>query len=401
MAQPVGVLKEYTLPQVVNNKTSTSSRMTIREYKRIGEGAFGTVVEAVLRYADNNPSSSSSSPLPPPPPPSESAVNGSFQESKSNGSHKDGWLGPFAIKRVPAQTEYKSRELEILRVVHHPNIVSLRFFFDKKSSADDKVYQNLVMECLPSTLQSEIKFYRQSKYTIPYPHMKAYTFQLARAMLYLHGLGVSHRDIKPSNILVDPNTIQLKICDFGSAKKLEPNQPSVSYICSRYYRAPELIVGCSLYTTKIDIWGLGCVIAEMFLGKPIFQGTSPETQLKEIAKLLGPPPNTFFFKSNPQYRGNMYTTRLFSCTVEERFRQIFSNSPPDAIDLLMKILVYDPEQRASPRKVLVQPFFNELKNQDFKVYPRGASEPIILDLFNFSDFELELLGPYKNELGLV
>lgn len=402
MAHPVGVLKEYTLPQVVNNKTSTSSRMTIREYKRIGEGAFGTVVEAVLRYADNNPSSSSSSPLPPPPPPpSESAVNGSFQESKSNGSHKDGWLGPFAIKRVPAQTEYKSRELEILRVVHHPNIVSLRFFFDKKSSADDKVYQNLVMECLPSTLQSEIKFYRQSKYTIPYPHMKAYTFQLARAMLYLHGLGVSHRDIKPSNILVDPNTIQLKICDFGSAKKLEPNQPSVSYICSRYYRAPELIVGCSLYTTKIDIWGLGCVIAEMFLGKPIFQGTSPETQLKEIAKLLGPPPNTFFFKSNPQYRGNMYTTRLFSCTVEERFRQIFSNSPPDAIDLLMKILVYDPEQRASPRKVLVQPFFNELKNQDFKVYPRGASEPIILDLFNFSDFELELLGPYKNELGLV
>lgn len=398
MAHPVGVLKEYTLPQVVNNKTSTSSKMTIREYKKIGEGAFGTVVEAVLRYADNNSSSSSSFS---PPPPSESAVNGSFKESKSNGSHKDGWLGPFAIKRVPAQTEYKSRELEILRVVHHPNIVSLRFFFDKKSSADDKVYQNLVMECLPSTLQSEIKFYRQSKYTIPYPHMKAYTFQLARAMLYLHGLGVSHRDIKPSNILVDPNTIQLKICDFGSAKKLEPNQPSVSYICSRYYRAPELIVGCSLYTTKIDIWGLGCVIAEMFLGKPIFQGTSPETQLKEIAKLLGPPPNTFFFKSNPQYRGNMYTTRLFSCTVEERFRQIFSNSPPDAIDLLMKILVYDPEQRASPRKVLVQPFFNELKNQDFKVYPRGASEPIILDLFNFSDFELELLGPYKNELGLV
>ncbi|KAG5419790.1 MCK1 [Candida metapsilosis] len=407
MAQPVGVLKEYTLPQVVNNKTSTSSRMTIREYKKIGEGAFGTVVEAVLRYADNNNNSSPAST-------SHDSANGTTNESTNgnNRNHKDnGWLGPFAIKRVPAQTEYKSRELEILRVVHHPNIVSLRFFFDKRSSVDDKIYQNLVMECLPSTLQSEIKFYRQSKYTIPYPHMKAYTFQLARAMLYLHGLGVSHRDIKPSNILVDPSTIQLKICDFGSAKKLEPNQPSVSYICSRYYRAPELIVGCSLYTTKIDIWGLGCVIAEMFLGKPIFQGHSPETQLKEIAKLLGPPPNTFFFKSNPQYRGNMYTTRLFSCTVEERFKQIFSNSPPDAIDLLMKILVYDPEQRASPRKVLVQPFFNELRGrrkadgnggyEEFKVYPRGASEPIVLDLFNFSDFELELLGPYKSELGFV
>lgn len=372
------VINEYTLPDVVENKSSRASKMTVREYKRIGEGAFGTVVEAMLKYHD-------------PPKDNDDKANG------NNARNNQDWLGPFAIKRVPAQTEYKSRELEILRFVNHPNIVSLRFFFDKTSSADNKVYQNLVMECLPSNLQSEIKYYRQSKYTIPYPHMKAYTFQLARAMLYLHGYGISHRDIKPSNILVDPNTVRLKICDFGSAKKLEPNQPSVSYICSRYYRAPELIVGCSLYTTKIDIWGLGCVIAEMFLGKPIFQGQSPESQLKEIAKLLGPPPNTFFFKSNPQYRGNMYTTKLFNCTIEERFKQIFSNSPDDAIDLLMKILVYDPDTRASPRRVLVHPFFRELKSEDFKVYPRGSSVPIELNLFNFSDFELDLLGSLKDE----
>jgi len=367
----LSTVNEFTLDDVIDNRTSTLSRMTIKEYKKIGEGAFGTVVEAKLRYEPSNPAE----------PPSE-------------------WLGPFAIKRVPAQTEYKSRELDILRVVNHPNIVSLRFFFDKASTnpQDRVIYQNLVMECLPSNLQTEIKYYRQSKYTIPYPHMKAYTFQLTRAMLYLHGFGISHRDIKPSNILVDPSQVSLKICDFGSAKKLEPNQPSVSYICSRYYRAPELIVGCSVYTTKIDIWGLGCVIAEMFLGKPIFQGMSPTLQLKEISKLLGPPPNTFFFKSNPQYRGNMYTTKLFSCTVEERFKQIFSNSPPDAIDLLLKILVYDPEVRASPRRVLVHPFFDELKKKDFQVYPRGSQEPIRLNLFDFSKLELDLLGPLKDQL---
>lgn len=360
-------VNEYTLGHVINNQTSSSSRMKVKEYKRIGEGAFGTVVEAVLKNTDDANSE---------------------------------WLGPFAIKRVPAQTEYKSRELEILRAVNHPNIVSLRFFFDKALSnlQDKTIYQNLVMECLPSNLQSEIKYYRQSKYTIPYPHMKAYTFQLARAMLYLHGFGISHRDIKPSNILIDPATVTLKICDFGSAKKLQPQQPSVSYICSRYYRAPELCVGCSTYTTKIDIWGLGCVIAEMFLGKPVFQGQSPDFQLKEISKLLGPPPNTFFFKSNPQYRGNMYTNSLFSCTVEERFKQIFSNSPSDAIDLLLKILVYDPELRASPRRILVHQFFHELKKPDFQVYPRGSSEPITLNLFNFSEYELELLGPLKDEL---
>lgn len=363
----IAPIDEYILNDVVNNDTSESRRMYVKEYKRIGEGAFGTVVEALLAPLDDQ------------------------------GHPKPPRIGPFAIKRVLAQTEYKCRELEILRTVKHPNIVSLRYFFDKRSHVDGKIYQNLVMECLPSNLQNEIKYYRQSKYTIPYPHMKAYTFQLARAMLYLHSLNILHRDIKPSNILVDPMTVRLKICDFGSAKQLEPNQPSVSYICSRYYRAPELIVGCTVYTTKIDIWGLGCVVAEMFLGKPIFQGQSSELQLKEISKLLGPPPKTFFFKSNPQYRGNMFSSKLFNCSIKERFEQIFSNSPPDVIDLLLKILVYDPDTRASPRAVLVHPFFYELRHDKFQVYPRGAQEPIEMNLLDFTPHELELLGPYKDE----
>lgn len=362
---PDSKLPEYTVNDVVSNETSKSKRMHIKEVKRIGEGAFGTVVEAFLANTDEN---------------------GPVTTDK---------LGPYAIKRVLAQTEYKCRELEILRTVSHPNVVCLKYFFDKRNSDDGKVYQNLVMECLPSNLQSEIKYYRQSKYTIPYPHMKAYTFQLTRAMHYLHGLNISHRDIKPSNILVDPRTVSLKICDFGSAKQLEPDQPSVSYICSRYYRAPELIVGCTVYTTKIDIWGLGCVIAEMFLGKPIFQGQSLELQLKEISKLLGPPSKTFFFKSNPNYRGNMFSTKLFSCSIKERFEHIFSNSPPDVIDLLLKVLVYDPEARASARSILVHPFFDELKREGFSVYPRGAQEPIKLNLHDLSPFELNLMGPYK------
>ena len=368
---PQTISDEYVL-DVVDNSTAITNRMLVKEYNKIGEGAFGTVVESVLKYH--------------------------YNQANGNSVPNSNWVGPFAIKRVPAQTEYKSRELEILRVVNHPNIIGLRYYFDRRSAKDGLIYQNLVMECLPSNLQNEIKFYRHSKYTIPYPHMKAYTFQLARAMLYLHGFGISHRDIKPSNILVDPATVALKICDFGSAKKLEPNQPSVSYICSRYYRAPELIVGCQVYTTKIDIWGLGCVIAEMFLGKPIFQGQSPELQLKEISKLLGPPSNSFFFKSNPHYRGSMFQTKLFSCSVQERFQHIFSNSPPDAIDLLLKILVYDPDLRASPSDVLVHPFFHELKKKNFQVFPRGSNEPMTLNLFNFSNYELELLGPLKNEL---
>lgn len=110
-----------------------------------------------------------------------------------------------------------------------------------------------------------------------------------RSLAYIHALGICHRDIKPQNLLVDPSTHILKLCDFGSAKKLIKGEPNVSYICSRYYRAPELIFGCTDYAPAIDVWSVGCVIAELMLGQPLFPGESGVDQLVEIIKVLGTP----------------------------------------------------------------------------------------------------------------
>lgn len=86
---------------------------------------------------------------------------------------------------------------------------------------------------------------------MPILEIKIYIYQLFRSLAYIHSQGICHRDIKPQNLLLDPNTGVLKLCDFGSAKILVQNEPNVSYICSRYYRAPELIFGATNYTTKI------------------------------------------------------------------------------------------------------------------------------------------------------
>lgn len=365
-------MSEYLVKDVTSNTSGITRPMFVQEINKIGEGAFGTVLQANLKNALSEPN-----------------------------SPQDIWIGPFAIKKVPAQTEYKSRELQILKQTNHPNIVALKYYYNYPNKYDkNRIYQHLAMECLPCNLQSEVKRYYINKSTLPECHIKIYTFQIARAMNYLHSFQICHRDIKPSNILINPETLLLKICDFGSAKVLESNQPSVSYICSRYYRAPELIVGCCLYTTKIDIWGLGCVMGEMYMGKPVFQGQEPMLQLREITKLIGPPTEEFIMTSNPQYNGPMFSHKLYSSSTEARFEKVFNNANPAAIDLLMKVLVYSPTERSTPIQIMAHKYFDEIKSVKFSIHSRLSSIPIKVDnlLFNFSDYELKTFGSFVNDI---
>lgn len=163
----------------------------------------------------------------------------------------------------------KNRELQIMRIVRHPNIVQLKAFYysngDRVGSSSapipwhvltdqsqkDEVYLNLVQEFVPETVYRASRFFNKLKTTMPILEVKLYIYQLFRALAYIHSQGICHRDIKPQNLLLDPSTGVLKLCDFGSAKILVENEPNVSYICSRYYRAPELIFGATNYTTKI------------------------------------------------------------------------------------------------------------------------------------------------------
>jgi glycogen synthase kinase 3 beta len=157
-----------------------------------------------------------------------------------------------------------------MRLVSHPNVVDLKAFFysngDKvcltladaryvapytHSLQKDELYLNLMLEYVPETVYRASRHYAKLKQQMPMLQIKLYMYQLLRSLAYIHSVGICHRDIKPQNLLLNPATGVLKLCDFGSAKILVAGEPNVSYICSRYYRAPELIFGATNYTTNI------------------------------------------------------------------------------------------------------------------------------------------------------
>lgn len=155
-----------------------------------------------------------------------------------------------AIKKVLQDRRFKNRELQIMSLLAHPNVISLKhcFYSNANKNGEEQLYLNLVMDFVPSTLHRTLRDHAKASRLLSPTLTRLYIYQICRSIHYIHSLGVCHRDIKPQNLLLDPRTNEIRLCDFGSAKMLNPNEPNVSYICSRYYRAPEL--GHNMHTRR-------------------------------------------------------------------------------------------------------------------------------------------------------
>lgn len=295
-----------------------------------------------------------------------------------------------AIKKVLQDKRFKNRELQIMRRLEHCNIVKLIYFFYTSGEKKDEIYLNLVLEFIPETVYKVARQYSKSKQTIPVTFIKLYMYQLFRSLAYIHSQGICHRDIKPQNLLLDPDSGILKLCDFGSAKNLVRGEPNVSYICSRYYRAPELIFGATDYTTNIDVWSAGCVFAELMLGQPIFPGDSGVDQLVEIIKVLGTPTREQIKEMNPNY-----TEFKFPQIKAHPWQKVFrARTSPEAIDLVSRLLEYTPSARITPLQACAHTFFDELREPGTKL-PNGRDLP---PLFNFTDNELKIQPTLNSQL---
>jgi serine/threonine protein kinase len=189
-----------------------------------------------------------------------------------------------AIKKIEKAFEHRVfaqrtlRELKILRLMDHDNVINIETILKPKSRDDfQEIY--VVNELMETDLAQIIK----SNQPLSEEHIQFFLYQLLRGLKYIHSAGILHRDLKPRNLLVNGNC-DLKICDFGLARADIPYLQTQSavmtdYIATRWYRAPEVILSWKKYTASIDVWSVGCILAELLTRKPLLPATSEEEQI--------------------------------------------------------------------------------------------------------------------------
>ncbi|KAI3865930.1 hypothetical protein MKX03_024080 [Papaver bracteatum] len=268
-----------------------------------------------------------------------------------------------AIKKIHDIFEHVSdaarilREIKLLRLLRHPDIVEIKHIMLPPSGRAFKdIY--VVFELMESDLHQVIK----ANDDLTLEHYRFFLYQLLRALKYIHTANVFHRDLKPKNILANANC-KLKICDFGLARVAFNDSPTTifwtDYVATRWYRAPELCGSFfSKYTPAIDIWSIGCIFAEVLTGKPLFPGKNVVHQLDLMTDLLGTPSlDTISRVRNDKARRYLSTMRKKQPV---SFAQKFPNADPIALRLLERLLAFDPKDRPTAAEALADPYFRGL-----------------------------------------
>ncbi|CAB1414295.1 unnamed protein product [Pleuronectes platessa] len=246
------------------------------------------------------------------------------------------------------------RELRLLKHMKHENVIGLMDVFTAEISLDRLRDFYLVMPFMGTDLGKLMKLERLSEDRVQF-----LIYQMMRGLKYIHSAGIIHRDLKPGNLAINPDC-ELKILDFGLARQADTEM--TGYVVTRWYRAPEVILNWMHYTQTVDIWSAGCIMAEMLLGKPLFKGSDHLDQLREIMKITGTPAADFVVKLQSQDAKNYI--RSLPKVPKKDLDVIFSKASSDAVCVLEKMLLLDPERRVSASEALDLPFFSEFRDTE-------------------------------------
>ncbi|XP_012524102.1 cyclin-dependent kinase-like 4 isoform X3 [Monomorium pharaonis] len=246
------------------------------------------------------------------------------------------------------------REIRLLKNLKHPNLVNLLEVFRRKRKL------HLVFEYCENTLLNEMEKYPSG---CPDLTTRQITWQILQGVAYCHRLGCVHRDVKPENILITAEGV-VKLCDFGFARMLSPGENYTEYVATRWYRAPELLVGDTQYGTPVDVWAIGCVFAELIRGEALWPGKSDVDQLYLIRRTLGDllPRHMVIFQQNEFFHGITLPTPQTLTPLEDALPR--GNGNALQLDFLKKCLDKDPNERWTCEQLLRHSYFD---NFHFKV----------------------------------
>ncbi|NXF71843.1 CDKL2 protein, partial [Sclerurus mexicanus] len=240
------------------------------------------------------------------------------------------------------------REIKLLKQLRHENLVNLLEVCKRKK----RWY--LVFEFVDHTVLDDLE---ASPSGLDYDRVRKYLFQIMRGIAFCHSHNIIHRDIKPENILVSQSGV-VKLCDFGFARPLAASgEVYTDYVATRWYRAPELLVGDSKYGKAVDVWAIGSLITEMLTGEPLFPGDSDIDQLYHITKCLGNliPRHQELFYKNPLFAG----MRLPEVKEVESLDKRYPKLSAAVLDLAKECLQIDPDKRPSCAELLQHDFFTK------------------------------------------
>lgn len=272
------------------------------------------------------------------------------------------------------------REVRLMRQFNHPNVVKLYDIMEPPYIEDfDDLY--IVTELMSTDLQKIL----YSKTKLSEEQAQYLVYQLLAGMNYINSASVLHRDLKPSNLLIDIQTCNLQICDFGLARGTTGQKDAIEdapvnqssniegseeqeyteYVVTRWYRAPEIMLGFHAYDQAIDMWSIGCIFGEMLLLQPVFPGNDYIHQLKLIVKMLGRPlEEDLWFVSNQNAMNFMLQLPDYA---PQALQSKFSNTTNiAALDLLAKMLVFNPKKRTSLHKALEHKYVEEFREHELE-----------------------------------
>eukprot|EP00123_Amoebidium_parasiticum_P004002 comp15299_c0_seq1/m.12125 comp15299_c0_seq1/g.12125 ORF comp15299_c0_seq1/g.12125 comp15299_c0_seq1/m.12125 type:complete len:390 (-) comp15299_c0_seq1:175-1344(-) len=278
-------------------------------------------------------------------------------------------LRPF---ETPIHAKRTFREVKLLRHMRHENIIGMLDIFTPQQA--EEVLQDIyiVTEFMDADLRRVINHNQLTE-----QHIQFIIYQIMRGLKYVHSADIVHRDLKPDNIAVNENC-DLKILDFGLARIADPEM--TGYVATRYYRAPEIMLSWRKYDNAVDIWSVGCIMAELLTRRVTFEGTDHVNQLEKIMQLLGTPGEETISKieSEParQFVRNM---RKYQ---PQDLRRLLPNISPQAMDFLKRVLVFDGRYRITAAQALEHPFLADFHDP--------ADEPVAEEPFD-SSFETQEL----------